>query len=90
MSIEITKEALIKAGFIEDPEDPEFAFKYNLLSEEVDDDDEEEPINFFIGAFGAYSNFSLCVDGNIIHLNVTSPEEAIEWSTKISSYQPNF
>jgi hypothetical protein len=79
---------LLSLGFTHDDEDPEFPYCYDLMEDEVDD---EEKLQLLVNASPAVDEvFSLSVAGiGFINLNIHDPEKAIEWAKEVSSYTPN-
>lgn len=85
----LTKESFLEAGFLLDESDPFTPFYFSLTKEEDNEDEDYTPA--VLGFSPAYGSFCI-VDpfGTTIHFNASTPKEAMEWASKITSFEPNF
>lgn len=78
-------------GFKQIDSDPEFYYKYDLIpeSERIEQGiDEDDAPRLLVGKTIFNSGICLAIDGHFIWLNLL-PADAIEWSTKIISFENN-
>ena len=85
--IKITKEDFFKAGFIQD-EDPQFYFRFDLISEESREEIEDEsdiPALLF-GDTGINQGYCIYTGAHFVWFQAESPEKAIEFAKKITAF----
>lgn len=86
--IKFTADDFIRAGFVRD-EDPQFYFRFDLISEESREDIEDEsdiPALLF-GDTGINQGYCIFTGSHFVWFNAETPKEAIEFAKKITAFE---
>ncbi len=89
--IVLKKEDFIKAGFKASYEDFMFPFSKQLVSKEeikANELEEEEIPYLLFGNSGLNKGFCIYTGEHFVWINVTTPAEAVEFASKIISFEP--
>jgi hypothetical protein len=88
----VSPEALLAAGFIEEPDDPLARYKLYLCKEEDFDPEEEfcRPCLCVGSPRNVWEFFLIDIMGTFTYVSFGSVEEALDWASRITSFEPAY